>query len=419
MRCLIKIFMTGFLFFTTGFAWAEEDLLDILLENKTITREQYEVLKKDRGPGNSQNLGKGLGFKSPKGDFSYKIGGRLMLDAVFYDKDSRPLGSGTELRRGRIFIAGKMYDDWRFKGNYDFSGNSVSVKDAWIGYAGLESFFIQIGHFKEPFSLEEQTSSKYITFMERALPNVFAPGRNIGIGFMTHGDNWTLSAGAFGEGAGDQRTDDEGYGVSGRVTFAPLHQKDRALHFGFGTAFRVPDVAGGNVSFSERPESHVTSVKLVDTGIIEKALSYDTVGFETALVWGSFSIQGEYMVSHVNREGAVPNLDFNGLYAYFSWFLTGESRVYSAVNGKFGRVKPLSNAGADGIGAWEFGIRYSKLDLNSGVVSGGEEENVTFGLNWYVNPRLRFMANYIFVETDANAGHEDPKVFQMRAQVDF
>ena len=128
------------------------------------------------------------------------------------------------------------------------------------------------------------------------------------------------------------------------------------------------------------------------------------------------SIQGEYIATEVKRENGFENAAFDGAYIYASWFLTGESRPYKAKKGKFGRVKPISK---DGFGAWEVAMRYSTLDLNDGVITGGEMDNITFGLNWYANPNVRFMANYIMVDTDEKAGNDDPRIFQMRAQVDF
>jgi phosphate-selective porin OprO/OprP len=342
-----------------------------------------------------------------------------MVDAAFHDDDARELGSGTEIRRARVFLSGRIYEKWVFKAQYGFEGNEVSVQDAFLGYAGVASTLIRIGQFKEPFSLENQTSSKYITFMERGLPDLFAPNRNIGIGFITHGENWTFAAGAFGESVGDARVGDEGFGLSGRFTLAPWHEKTRAFHLGLGGAFRIPDDASGTIRFRQRPESHLTSVRLVDTGDIDQAGHYTTLGLESAWISGPFSLQAEYMWVGVDRDRGDADVHFQGAYGYVSWFLTGESRFYSAKNGKFGRLRPKENAGDGGIGAWEVAVRYSHLDLNDGVITGGEEDNITFGLNWYINPYIRFMANYILVYTDRNAGDEEPRIFQMRAQIDF
>jgi phosphate-selective porin OprO/OprP len=58
---------------------------------------------------------------------------------------------------------------------------------------------------------------------------------------------------------------------------------------------------------------------------------------------------------------------------------------------------------------------------------------MTLGLNWYVNPYIRFMANYILVDNNDNAtnnsgnlhadessaANDDPQIFMLRAQVDF
>ncbi|MDR6306728.1 phosphate-selective porin [Nitrobacter vulgaris] len=50
---------------------------------------------------------------------------------------------------------------------------------------------------------------------------------------------------------------------------------------------------------------------------------------------------------------------------------------------------------AGGIGAWEIAARYSYMDLNDNLVFGGKQNNVTVGLNWYLNDNMRVMFNWI------------------------
>jgi phosphate-selective porin OprO/OprP len=69
-----------------------------------------------------------------------------------------------------------------------------------------------------------------------------------------------------------------------------------------------------------------------------------------------------------------------------------------------------------GLGAWEVGVRYSQVDLNDSIVSGGELDDITIGLNWHLNPNVRVMLNYVRADLD-DVGDAD--IFQTRFQVDF
>ena len=449
----------------------EDGLLDVLLANGVITQAQFAALqvknaderaKKQESEEAKVTLKDGLKIKSASGDFSAQIGAYAQLDTAFYgDQGDTDFANGTELRRARLSMSGTVFRDWDYKLEADFAGttqasgttNNVTITDAYMRYNGLKPVAITAGSFKVPFSLEAVSSAKYITFMERGLPFAFLNLRSLGAMASTGGDNWTGAVGLFGETVTTQNVDDEGWGPAARLTWAPVWKKDRVLHLGVGGQYRVPgDNANGSlrerVRFRSKPESNIisdnlaqcgsptdagcgafpagqgrSSGRLVDTGNISGDVNHYTLGgLEAAAVYGPFSLQGEYTRADVDRDTGE-NLSFDGYYVYGSWFLTGESRNYRADKGTFDVLQPKNNFSlrSGGRGAWEIGIRFSSIDLNDENVTGGQEDNLTVGLNWYPNPYMRLMANYVNV-LDVEGGAHDGEAIdavQFRAQVAY
>jgi phosphate-selective porin OprO/OprP len=359
---------------------------------------------------------------SNDGDFKFRVGGRIQMDAATYAEDKLRHNDGTELRRVRLFAEGTLWENWNYKLQYDFTGSGINgLQDAYIDYKGLKSTSVRVGHFKEPFGLQNMTSSKYVAFTERASISAFSPGRNIGVQLGHHGDNWSLNTGLFGQGRDGALADnDEGFAVSTRGTFSPEIGNATRLHLGAAVSYRTTGSID-TVRFRERPESHLTDTLLVDTGSID-ADDFIRVGLEAALISGPFSLEGEYNYIDLNRVNAVsPDLNFSGYYVQGSWFITGESSPYNAKTGTFGKPAVKSIVGKDGPGAWQLALRFSSLDLNDADINGGEEQNLSIGLNWYTTPNIRLSANYVNV-LDVNGGPgngDEPDAFQFRAQVEF
>ena len=354
-------------------------------------------------------------IESEDGKFKLKFGGRVMSDWTFADDDLFGTEDGNEFRRARFFFSGTVYGNVAFKAEYDFAGGDADFKDVWIQIKKTPIGNIQIGHFKEPFSLEELTSSKYITFLERSLPVMFAPVRNTGIMvFDNHGDRFTWAAGIFREtddasiGSGDGKRN-----ITARFTGLPLYEDkgNRLIHLGLGLSRK--DFGDDPFRFRNRPEVHQT-VRFVDTGNFS-ADAVDILGLEFATVQGPFWAMAEYFQSEVD-ESALQDPSLGGYYVQAGYFLTGEARPYKNSAGIFDRVKPKSNFGKDGKGAWEIAARFSTLDLTDGALTGGEIDNFTVALNWYLNPVTRFMLNYVDADVD---GAGDASFILLRAQIDF
>ncbi len=446
-----------------------ERLLDILLQQKTISSSQYDDLldqaRREEAAAAARladaaktpetapvstappewKFGWSNGFKLERtdGTASLKFGGRIQADGAVIaesnglSNDLRALGgegqgNGVEFRRARLYFEGTLYERLFFKAQYDFAGGDPAFKDVYVGLNGLGPVGkLQVGQFKEPFFLDEMISDDYITFMERPLPNVFAPDRNVGVMAMNTAAEdrmlWQLGVFRDTNAVGDAfssftRSD---WDLAARVTGLPIWADEgrQLLHLGLGYVHRF---RGQNTAFSQTPEAHLAD-SFVNTGTIP-ASDTDVFDIELAYVQGPFALQSEYTNSLVNGDQGQDNLDFWGAYAQVSYFLTGEHKVYEQDNGRFGRIKPKANfdPAKGGWGAWEIAARYSYLDLNDSNIRGGRLSDVSAGINWYLYPNARIMLNYIHAEL---SGRETPAptfniggtgdIVQTRFQVDF
>ena len=385
--------------------------------------------------------------------WTHKWGGRIMGDYVnWLDQDPRVGGQDAfEFRRLRLFVSGNGYGVYDYKFQVDFEPENgfdvltpdepvdgeiiftdgVAMKDMYVGIHDLPRLgYVRFGHFKTPFSLEEQTSSKYITFMERSVINVFSPMREVGVTAFNNSANerFTWAYGAFFDDISEvrkQRIDDnQGMRAVARATWTPYYDEpaDGRYLVHTGVSFAYTDDQDGKVAFSSRPEHEGPS--LVTSGVVD-ANHYNVLNTEFAVVNGPFSLQSELVWTNIAAD-VGPNLNYYGAYAYASYFLTGEHRPYNRKYARFERVKPLENfwivntpdGRCTGKGAWELAARWGWIDLTDGP---DEEQlhNLTVGVNWYWNPHSRMMVNWIHPFTNGPSGNGHADLLGMRLQVDF
>jgi phosphate-selective porin OprO/OprP len=362
------------------------------------------------------------------GFYKFHIGGLTQFDiaGISTDQDLKDdgfdnQGTGEEFRRARLSVDGEIGEHTIFKAEYDFAGGDANFADVWVGLQRLPYVGrFQAGHFKEPMSLDETTSDKYITFMERALPVLaFSPARNAGlaIGNPAFEQRMTWAVGGFrnANNFGDGFSEQSPYNVTARITGLPVWEDDgrTLVHVGYSYSHRFRD--NEDVSFSPDPEVHLSD-PIIDTGDI---LSHgvDVFGAELATVTGPVSLQGEFLDALVAQQTGG-DVNFWGAYGQISWFVTGEHRPYDQKSGAFGRPTPKNpfSISKRQWGAFELASRYSHVTLNDDDVRGGIESDVTAAVNWYLYSNLRLMLDYVWAHRN---GVGDQNTAMTRFSFDF
>lgn len=290
----------------------------------------------------------------------------------------------SELRRARVNFKHKLNKDWNAKLQISFEeeDDGSEVGDAYVRYSGWKSLQLTMGKFKEPFGLENMTSTKNTTFLERSMvSSAFSPDKNKGL--MLSGSPGSTSW-AFA--LIDLEAEDKEhapYAMSARGSWGVISSTDQTLHFGLSGSLRMLD--GEKFEVDERAEIHSLK-KVVESGSIETdKLLLTAVDF--SWVGGPMSLQSEYMHADLDAVNSNESITMNGYYFQMSYFLTGERRNYK--RGAFYAITPNSKKGA-----WELTTRYSVLDVTD-ASDGSRQNTTTLGINYYYDDNIRLIGNLL------------------------
>jgi len=423
--------VTGALLFGFGanaMADSTDDILNALIAKGVLTEEEGALLQKGRTgekeaaekkkkEGVSTKIKHGtVSWESGDGNTSVALTGRLHFDmhnsdvkfptGQDYDKDTASAADRYEIRRARIGVKGKIAKDFKYEAVTNLVGGTPTIDVAYLDWAKYDQANLRFGKFKQPFNLEELTSSNNIDFMERSYVNQLAPAKKLGVMFMgegTPGFTYAASAFQFNDTDLDYKNDEMSYAGRTTLNFAEfMGQKDAIYHVGlagFDNSYTVRAATSSSSSGGTTPSGTILSYRGANRGLAnifraqiqgettvsgqsvvsDKTSSIESkaLGLEGVIAKGPFKFQAEYVNADFKSDynnTAKMKLDTSAWYAEAMWMLTGENYADSYKKGVFGAIKPKNAYDLDtgkGWGAWELGFRAEGYDVDSGSITGG------------------------------------------------
>ncbi|CAM8359887.1 OprP Phosphate-selective porin [Candidatus Methylopumilus universalis] len=427
------LLMAGLMAGQVALADSATDIVDALVMKGVLTEEEGRLITKGHTSKTSvtpvvKEKDGAFTLESANGNNSISLTGRMHLDyrhnnmdlytSDFNDRDTATGADNIELRRARLGVKGKFAKDF----NYEIVGNlpgTATVDVAFVDYAKYSEVKLRLGRFKQPFNLEELTSSNNIDFMERSYVNQLAPAKKNGamlFGEPKTGFTYALSAYSMNDTEQDSKNDKMNFAGRSTLNFGELFgNKTMVAHIGLsgfnaeynvtpttssgsaGTttnasilAFRTPGRGLSNIFAAQIGGSAASSGQSFNSNSTAQVKS-SAVGLEGAFAVNNIKVQGEYARAGVKGSsggtgttgltGDTLDLDANVYYGEVMYLATGETYAGAYKGGAFGSIKPTNNFDLDKNqwGAWEFGLRAEKYtvdEIQHTPGTGGATEGV-------------------------------------------
>ena len=344
--------------------------------------------------------------------------------AVFfgYDKNLTQIGNGMAMRRTRFAVKAQLDKNWYGELDTDWTSGAPEIKDAYIAFTGVKNLEIKAGNFKENFSIQRNTTSRYLQFMERPMVSYLAPSRHMGINVKYALPAIWASAGVFGpelEGSEAQQAFEDankdyglnsGLSYTGKIVYRPLHKmKDASLHIGAAVSYRNPKASFtdglSGIRYSSRNTTGINRKKFMETDAIlyldhELAWTFELAGHYKGLRYEGAYIARKPFVNdakYIELNGEAPNFTPAwGWYVQAGYLLFGGNQNYDAGGAKYTRT----NNGREW-GDIELCARVEYADFNiSKYVMGGSAYAYSLGLNFHVTRNVKFVINYQYNDND-------------------
>lgn len=411
---------------------------------------------------------KGAPEFSGEGGWKFKLRGRLQYDVGYVENPNdavatRNLGFNSRARRLRLGAEGSFPGGFNYKAEADFANNNATgYGDVLLSYAPSgQPWGVTIGNHETFQSLEQMTSSRFTSFLERAQMNeAFGHGRRLGLSGGYADGAFRFNAGVFNEALGATNFDNDDWLFGARATYSP-EALGGQLHFGANFQHREFQSNAQRFQYRNRPFVQTTDIRFVDTGAV--AAEGDTIyGVEAAGIFKSLHVAAEAQWAKVDAVTPADVLDgldsvgtatrYAGDPSYFAaygevgYWLTGETRGYK--NGAWDRTKVLKPFDKGGWGAFGINARYDYLDLRDRVaggtpatafaapnfVNGGTQTGYLASLIWQPIDYVRFTAQYTRADIEGGPraavvvpGSTNPAadrdysvdILALRAQFDF
>ncbi len=467
---------------------AEENAANIEFMQATIEAQQaqLDVLKKTTAT-NAPNWKGAPELKSGTG-FTWKPNGVIQLDAGYVSNpDNRVptsnLGWNSLFRRLLFGVEGTVPGGFKYKMQFNFAGGAVGFEDVLFAYEPEGSHLsAEIGYFYAYNGMENQTSNRFLTVMERAqYTEAFNEDRRIGVGAKYQNPTFLAQVGLFNGTSVNNNGDNTAWQLSARGVWYPKFGETQ-LHVGGSYQNRSNQKNALNGAYSTRPFTRLTTVRFVGAGVEPSPLPANPpglsgslngsiasfgdqiLGYELAAIHGplSFKSEGQYLMVDAIQPGEVlsggqatsgfrtlqdPN--FFTIFGEVGYWFTGETLGYK--NGKFDRTKIIKPFDQGGWGGIQAVARVDYLNMNyyvggatgsnsgtvvNGTLNGGSQLGALFAVNWWPTDYVRFSAQYTHAKIQGGplAAIVDPtvigsppvydrnygvNVFALRGQIDF
>ena len=398
------------------------DIVDALIMKGVLTEEEGKLITKGHTSKTTvtpvvKEKDGAFTLESANGRNNISLTGRMHLDyrqnnldlynTTDNDRDSASAADAWSLRRTRLGVKGTFAQDFKYEIVANLPG-TATLDVGFVDYAKFPAMQLRMGKFKQPFGLEQLTSSNNIDFMERSYVDQIAPAKKIGAmiyGEPVKGFTYAASTYSMNDTELDQTGDKANF--AGRTTLNGAEltgNKDAIMHVGlagFANEYNVqPTTSSGtieqnksnitraNIFAMRTPGQGLNSIFRAQIGGLsagattfgegQSVISNQTaqvksnaVGLEGIFALKNFKLQGEFARSNFkgSYNGAQESIDLDAkmYYGEVMWLATGEKYSDAYKAGAFSSIKPINNYDFDKNqwGALEFGLRAERYTADN------------------------------------------------------